>query len=158
MKIADPTGIKAAAHFGCDRRSHQLACGGMVVESVEQMGHPCRNGRSGHVGHARYRRKIGYRHDPGHYFSVNSRRCNRVAETEKGFGLEKELGDRTAGACIQLPLQKVDVGHSRSCFGVRFRIRAYRDFEWMDFLEPFNKFCCAGIAVRVWRKLTVCRR
>src|SRR3546814_20774405 len=52
MEVAHAARIEAAAHFGSDRRRHQLARGGLIVEPVDQPHPPHRDRAAAPLGHA----------------------------------------------------------------------------------------------------------
>src|SRR3546814_1238635 len=51
VKMANAFGIEAAAQLGRDRGRDKLAGGGVIVQSLEQPVHPCRNGGAAHRRH-----------------------------------------------------------------------------------------------------------
>ena len=74
-----------------------------------------------------------------------------VAEAQKHIDIEEELGDRAAGAGIELALQIVEIVAGAARRGMGLGIGGDADLEIGDALQPGDEIGGIGVAARVRR-------
>src|SRR4051812_28401233 len=122
MEVADAAGIELTAQLRRYCGGDQLSGGGQIVQSLEQIVEPLRNGRSAALGEAARRRDVRNGKDAGDDLDLDAGRCGFVAEAEEAVGREKELGDRPVRAGVDLSLEILEIEPARGRVGVHFRI------------------------------------
>ena len=114
MEFVDAVGVQPAALLGGERGGDEAARVGVVVEPVEMRPHPGRDRGAAGRRHALQLGEIGDRQDAGDDRHGDAGGGDAVAETQEHLGVEKELGDRPAGAGVELGFADCR-GRGRGC-------------------------------------------
>jgi hypothetical protein len=151
MEVRNAVRLQSAALLGCDHRGHKAARFGIGVEPVEQVGEPCGHRSTAHFREFLNLREIRHRQDARNDFVAYTARGTAVAVAQVDVGVEKILRDGAVGPCVELGLEKVDVGLGRRRIGMRFGIGAHRDVEIGDTPNTRHEIVRVGVAVGVRR-------
>src|SRR6056297_3699192 len=121
----DQFGAQLGADRGCQEILAAVARG-----LFEGIGDPGRDECAAAFGEAARAFPVFDRQDAGHDGLFDTRLGAGVAEAEKAFGFEEELGQRLGCAGIQLALQEVDVGLLACGLRMAIRVGAHADGEF----------------------------
>src|SRR5256885_9292167 len=109
MEVTDAARVEVTAKLRGHRCRDELAGGGEVVQSLEQMAEPRRDSSPAIGGHPHDSGKIGDRHDARDDLDIDACGGDFVLETQETVWREEELSDRAVRPRIALSLQMIDV-------------------------------------------------
>ena len=114
-------------------------------------GHPIRDRGTAAPGHASQLGEIGDRQDARHDRHADTSGGGTVTKAQVQIDVEKELGDRTAGAGVELGFQIIEVVPGAARRGMGFGISGDADLEIGDPLQPGDQIRRIGIAAGMRR-------
>ena len=96
MEVTNAAGVELTAKLGRDGGSDQLPRRGQIIEALEQVVEPLRDGRSAALGETARGCDIGNGQNSRNDLGLDARGCRFVAEAKEAVGREEKLGDRPA--------------------------------------------------------------
>ena len=100
-------------------------------------------------GEPAHLREVGHRQNAGDDRHVNAGGARPIEKAEVAIDVEEELGDRPAGAGVDLALEVVDVGLRARRLRMRLRIGGDGNVEAGHPLQPGDQIGGIGVAVRM---------
>src|SRR6185295_12495163 len=129
MKLVDAMPLQHVHLLDRHGGRDHLAGLGVVLEPVEAMLEPLRDGRAATLGEARDLREARDRQDAGHDGRMDAARRALVTEAQEHLRVVEELRDGARSTRIDLALQVVEIELGARRLGMFLGIRGHRNLE-----------------------------
>ncbi len=139
MELLDSVLLERLDLFDGNRSRNHAPRVWVVIEAVETIHEPFRNGSAAALRHPEHLRKARDRQNAGHDRCRDARGDTAIPEAQEHIGIEEKLRDRAIRARIDLRFQILKLEGFARGFRMLLGIRCDRDFEVGNRLESLHE-------------------